>query len=205
MTHRRRTLATLAGGVAAMLTGCGTSHEVATGSSTYVLDHRMPRIDGTEESLATYEGKVLLLVNTASRCGYTGQYADLEALYRERRDDGLVVLGFPANDFMGQEPGSNEEIAEFCETRFDVSFPMFAKISVKGSEQHPLFAELESAVGAPGWNFNKYLVDRRGNVVARFGSSTTPAAAALLAEIDRLLSESAADASATTADASPTS
>lgn len=152
-----------------------------------VLDHEMALIDGTEVSLKAYEGKVVLIVNTASKCGYTRQYEGLQKLYESKEADGLVVLGFPANNFMGQEPGSNRQIADFCSTEYGVTFPMFEKISVKGKDVHPLFAQLTEAVGEPSWNFNKYLVDREGNVVARYDSSTSPADQELVARIDGLL------------------
>lgn len=138
----------------------------------YVLGLKMKRIDGTEEDLAKYKGKVVVLVNVASECGCTPQYQGLETLYKEKKDRGLVVLGFPANNFGSQEPGSNEEIAEFCTGKFGVTFPMFEKISVKGEDAHPLYKKLASQpppVGAePKWNFTKFVVDREGRVVARF-------------------------------------
>jgi glutathione peroxidase len=152
-----------------------------------VLDHEMNLIDGEAVSLTEYEGKVVLIVNTASKCGFTRQYEGLQALYESKKDDGLVVLGFPANNFLGQEPGSNKQIAQFCSSEFGVTFPMFEKISVKGSDAHPLFKQLSGAVGAPSWNFNKYLVDREGNVVARYDSSTSPQDADLVKRIDGLL------------------
>lgn len=152
-----------------------------------VLDHEMALIDGTEVSLKDYEGKVVLIVNTASKCGYTRQYEGLQALYESKREDGFVVLGFPANNFLGQEPGSNKQIAQFCSSEFGVTFPMFEKISVKGGDAHPLFKALTEAVGAPSWNFNKYLVDREGNVVARYDSSTSPQDAELVERIEGLI------------------
>ncbi len=137
-------------------------------------------IDGKTESLSQYQGKVLLVVNTASKCGFTPQYEGLEALYREFRDEGLMVLGFPCDQFGHQEPGSEEEIRDFCSTRFDVSFPMHAKVEVNGDGQHPIYAHLETeARGVLGsrtikWNFTKFLVGRSGEVLARFGSVTKP-------------------------------
>ena len=125
-------------------------------------------IEGTPATLGQYEGEVLLLVNVASKCGYTKQYAGLEALYEKYKDEGLVVLGFPANNFGGQEPGTNEEILAFCTGTFNVTFPMFAKISVKGDDIHPLYAYLTGAETNPDfagdikWNFNKFLVNRTG-------------------------------------------
>jgi glutathione peroxidase len=158
-----------------------------------VLDFTMRRLDGTEERLADYRGRVLLLVNVASRCGLTPQYAGLEALYERYRERGFAVLGFPANDFAGQEPGSDAEIAQFCATRYGVRFPMFSKISVKGAGTHPLYRELTSLPppigGEVQWNFQKYLVDRRGEVVARFDPRTSPDDPSLVARIEALLAE----------------
>lgn len=138
----------------------------------YVLGFKMKRIDGTEEDLSTYKGKVVVIVNVASKCGYTGQYAALEELYRKYKDKGLVILGFPANNFKGQEPGSNKEIAEFCTSTYDVTFPMFEKISVKGDDQHALYKKLAAQPapigGDPKWNFTKFVVNKEGDVVARF-------------------------------------
>jgi len=172
------------------LAGCGGgAPEIApSGERPYVLDHEAVRIDGASEALEAHKGSVLLIVNTASECGYTPQYEGLERLYRERKDDGLIVLGFPSNDFLGQEPGSNEEIAAFCSARFDVTFPMYEKVRVKGPDAHPLFAELTGVVGEPSWNFNKYLVDRSGRLVARYGSGTRPDSEALRSHMDALMS-----------------
>lgn len=156
-----------------------------------VLVHRMRLIDGTPKDLADFRGKAVLLVNTASRCGLTRQYAALEDLYKEHQEAGLVVLGFPANDFMGQEPGTNEQIAEFCSTEFGVSFPMFEKIAVTGADRHPLFDQLarlpEPLGGEPAWNFTKYLVDRSGRVVARFEPKVAPDDPQVIEAIERLL------------------
>jgi len=147
-------------------------------------------ITGEPVSLDDYKGKVVLLVNTASKCGFTKQYAGLEELYRDKQDDGFVVLGFPANDFGAQEPGSNDEIFNFCRATFDVSFPMMAKISVKGEDIHPLYRYLTEDSPYPGeitWNFNKFLFDRDGSVVARYDSKITPEDPKLLSKIDDLL------------------
>lgn len=163
-----------------------------------IYDIPLRRIDGTAASLGEYRGKVLLIVNVASACGLTPQYTGLEKLYEDHRDAGLVVAGFPANDFGAQEPGSNAEIAEFCTTRFGVRFPMFEKISVKGATQHPLYRQLQAArpratekpgsdfraklasygiaPGDPGevlWNFEKFLVGREGEVAGRFAPDVT--------------------------------
>jgi glutathione peroxidase len=147
------------------------------------LRFTMDRLNGDPEPLSTYRGRVVLVVNTASECGFTPQFDPLEALYRRKRDDGLVVLGFPENDFAGQEPRSNREIAHFCKANFGVSFPMFAKIHVIGADAAPLFRELPS----PDWNFNKYLLDRRGRLVDHWGAATAPDDPALTAAIDREL------------------
>ncbi|GJM19059.1 MAG: glutathione peroxidase [Phycisphaeraceae bacterium] len=158
-----------------------------------VLRYEMNRIDGTLENLDDYRGSVVLIVNTASECGLTPQYEALETIYKERKDRGFVVLGFPANEFMGQEPGSNEEIAAFCTERFDVSFPMFEKIVVKGEGTHPLYKQLaelpEPLGGEPKWNFTKFLVDRRGKVVARFEPRVKPDDERVIEAIERLLSQ----------------
>lgn len=143
-------------------------------------------IDGQPVDLSRYKGKVLLIVNVASKCGHTGQYAGLQKLYEQHQDAGLVVLGFPANDFGRQEPGTNAEIQQFCEGRFGVTFPMFAKIHVKGEDQHPLYAWLTDPAaqgdrgGAIGWNFTKFLIGRDGRVIARFAPGTQPGSAELL-------------------------
>ncbi len=158
-----------------------------------VLDFTMEDIDGQEVSLGDYRGKALLIVNVASRCGYTPQYEGLQALYAKYRDQGLVVLGFPANNFLGQEPGTNEEIKSFCSTKYGVTFPMFAKISVKGDDIHPLYRFLTGKDTNPGfageisWNFNKFLVGRDGKIVARFESSDAPQSAKVVQVIESAL------------------
>jgi glutathione peroxidase len=145
-----------------------------------VLDFTMTSIDDKEVPLSSYRGKVLLIVNVASHCGNTKQYASLEKLYDTYRDRGFEVLGFPANNFMGQEPGTNAEIKEFCTTTYGVSFPMFSKISVKGDDQHPLYRFLTSDAtnpkyaGAVKWNFQKYLIDEKGNLVDMLSSKEKP-------------------------------
>ncbi len=157
-----------------------------------LLAHTQPRLqDERPVNLCSYAGKVLLVVNTASYCGYTGQYKGLEALHARYKDRGLVVLGIPSNDFGGQEPGNNQQIADFCENTFGVKFPMLAKSHVlpgKGGPVNPLIASLTASTGkAPGWNFHKYLVDRRGQAVASFGSSTGPQDPAIVTGIEKLL------------------
>lgn len=147
----------------------------AAKEDAYVLGYKMKRIDGKEEDLSIYKGKVVVMVNLASKCGYTAQYDALEKLYQDHKDKGLVILGFPANDFGSQEPGSNSEIAEFCESKHNVTFPLFEKISVKGKEQHDLYKKLAAQAapigGEPKWNFTKFVVDKAGNVVARFDAA----------------------------------
>ncbi|MFO1101385.1 MAG: glutathione peroxidase [Methylocystis sp.] len=149
-----------------------------------LFDIEATTIDGATKKLGDYAGKVMLIVNVASRCGFTPQYAGLEALYRKFADRGLVVLGFPCNQFGAQEPGSEKEIASFCSAKYDVTFPMFAKIDVNGDNAHPLYRLLKH--DAPGilgseaikWNFTKFLVDREGHVVKRYASTDTPDAIA---------------------------
>ena len=150
----------------------------------------MKTIDGAPKKLADYRGKALLIVNTASRCGYTKQYAPMEQLYQKYRDRGFEVLAFPANDFMGQEPGTNEEIKAFCTTKFRTTFPLFEKISVKGDHIHPLYAYLTTRPGLEGdisWNFNKFLVDPAGKVVARFGTRVDPMAEEVTKKLEGVL------------------
>jgi len=135
-----------------------------------------------------YSGKVLLVVNTASKCGFTPQYEGLEALHQKLSGRGFAVVGFPSNDFMGQEPGSEEEILEFCTNTYGVKFPMFEKVVVRGKGATPFYAALAEAAGeAPQWNFHKYLIDREGRLVASYGSRTKPDDAAMLARIEALL------------------
>ncbi len=156
-----------------------------------IYEFSAPLLEGSTVSLADFKGHVLLIVNTASQCGFTPQYAGLEELYRARKDRGFEVLGFPCNQFGEQEPGSAEEIGAFCERNYGVSFPMFAKIDVNGPSTHPLYRFLkESKPGLLGserikWNFTKFLVDRGGNVVGRFAPAAKPQN--LAASIDRLL------------------
>jgi glutathione peroxidase len=155
-----------------------------------LYDFKVQTIDGEERSLADYRGKTVLVVNTASNCGFTPQYESLEALYQQYKTRGFEILAFPANNFMGQEPGTNAEIKTFCSTRFHTSFPLFAKISVKGKDQAPLYHWLTQDSGFPGaiaWNFTKFLVGPDGRVVARFGSSTTPQSEEVVAQLEKLL------------------
>ncbi len=162
-----------------------------------VYDIPVNRIDGAPASLGDYKGKVVLVVNVASKCGLTPQYEGLEKLYENYMDKGLVVTGFPANEFGGQEPGTNAEVAEFCTTNFGVKFPMFEKIVVKGDGQHPLYAALTKAVpvaegvgdrapadGSVLWNFEKFIVNSSGEVVGRFGPQVKPDDPRLIAAIE---------------------
>ena len=153
-------------------------------------------MNGSEQRLDQFSGQVLLIVNTASKCGFTPQYAALESLYRKYRNRGFAVLGFPSNQFGAQEPGSADEIGAFCESRFGITFPLFAKVDVNGPTAHPLYRFLKQeqpgifglfGSGAIRWNFTKFLIDRGGRVVARFGSATKPER--LAAKIERLLGE----------------
>jgi len=146
--------------------------------------------DEAPQNLCQYQGKVILVVNTASFCGFTSQYEGLEKVYAKYKDQGFVVLGFPSNDFGQQEPGSNKEIADFCKNTYDVKFPMFAKSSVSGSSPNPLFKMLIAKTGTtPKWNFYKYLIDRNGNVVDSYGSMTKPTSSSITGEIEKLLRE----------------
>jgi len=147
------------------------------------------RLNGQSEKLSEYRGKVLLVVNTASECGYTPQYAGLEKLSQAYKDKSVVVLGFPSNDFGGQEPGSAEQIARFCELRYKVTFPMFDKVKTKGEGQSPVYEFLARQHGAPKWNFHKYVVGKDGQVKAAFPSAVTPDSAELKAALERALAE----------------
>lgn len=161
---------------------------IAHASCSRLLDHMAPSLMGNSTPLCQFQGKVLLVVNTASQCLYTPQYEGLEKLHKRYSGRGLMVLGFPANDFGAQEPGSNGEIARFCEVNYGVSFPMFAKSGVTGPAANPFFAMLAERTGKrPGWNFHKYLIDRRGDKVLSFESTVSPGDPQLVREIERLL------------------
>jgi glutathione peroxidase len=163
---------------------------VAVAGEKSVYDYSMTSIEGKAIPLSTYKGKVLLIVNVASRCGFTPQYKDLEALYRKYQDQGFTILGFPANNFLGQEPGTDAEIKAFCTLNYGVTFPMFSKISVKGDDQHPLYRYLTSDEANPStsggvkWNFQKYLVGRDGKVLAMFGSRVKPLSEEVTAAVE---------------------
>jgi len=162
-----------------------------------VLDFTMRSIDEKEVPLSTYRGKVLLIVNVASRCGNTKQYEGLQKLYEIYRERGFEVLGFPANNFLGQEPGTNVDIKEFCSTKYGVTFPMFSKISVKGGDQHPLYRFLTSDStnpkysGSVKWNFQKYLINRDGEVIAKFAPGDEPMSADVVSAIEAALKQKA--------------
>jgi glutathione peroxidase len=153
-----------------------------------LLDHRLKDIDGELRSLCDYAGQVVLVVNTASQCGYTGQYKGLQALHEKYGKQGLVVLGFPANDFGGQEPGSNAAIKDFCESNYQVDFPLFSKVGVKAANANPLYEALAQATGErPGWNFHKYLIDRSGTRALSFASRVEPESKDMVQAIETLL------------------
>jgi glutathione peroxidase len=157
-----------------------------------IYDFPVTDIDGNELNLEEYKGKVLLIVNVASKCGYTPQYEGLQAIYEEYEDDGLVILGFPANNFKGQEPGTEEDIKQFCTLTYGVTFPMSSKVSVLGDDQDPLFTYLTSQPnkdfeGDIKWNFEKFLVDKEGNLIRRFRSSVKPESEELTGAIKSLL------------------
>jgi glutathione peroxidase len=162
-----------------------------------VLKFKMKSLDGKEVDLAKYQGQVVLIVNVASKCGYTGQYEQLQTLHEKYAGQGLAVLGFPCNQFLGQEPGSAGEIAAFCRKNYGVTFDMFAKVEVNGENACDLYKFLTSldtkpqGAGKIGWNFEKFLIDRHGAVVARFGSSTKPDASEVVAIIERELARTA--------------
>ena len=170
---------------AAFLLGTGAAHAACPA----LLDRQVPRLqDEKLQNLCQYAGKVVVVVNTASFCGFTPQYKDLESLNEKYGPRGLVVLGFPSNDFGSQEPGSNKEIADFCENTFGVKFPMFVKSRVTGDPLNPLFAELRAKTGAaPRWNFHKYVIARDGSTVRAFGTTTSPKDPAFVSAIEKLL------------------
>ena len=170
-----------------------TMEDAVLASNNSVLDFKMRDIDGKEVKLKKYKGDVLLIVNVASKCGYTPQYEGLQSTYSKYKDRGFYVLGFPTNNFGGQEPGTATEIKEFCTSKYHVTFPLFAKISVAGEDQDPLYKFLTSKETNPdfagdiSWNFNKFLIDRHGKVVARFTSKDKPEGEAVAAAIEKAL------------------
>lgn len=162
-------------------------------SASSIYDFSLKRIDGQEVKLDTYKGKVLLIVNTASKCGFTKQYDGLQELFNRYEKEGLVVLGFPANNFLNQEPGNNKEIESFCRLNFGVSFPMFEKISVAGKTIHPLYKFLTDKKTNPDfagkitWNFNKFLISKEGKIINRFGSTTNPMDEEVISSVEKAL------------------
>jgi glutathione peroxidase len=166
----------------------------STFAASNLYNFTLPNIDGKPMPLADFKGKVILMVNVASQCGFTPQYSGLEALYEKYKDQGFVILGFPANNFGQQEPGTNEEIKTFCSRKYSVTFPLYSKISVKGSDQAPLYQYLTkdadpSHTGDIKWNFTKFLVDRNGTVVQRFEPAVTPDSAEVVSAIEKLLKQ----------------
>jgi len=162
--------------------------------SANIYDFTLPSIDGKPMPLAEFKGKVVLVVNVASRCGFTPQYSALESLYEKYKDQGFVIVGFPANNFGAQEPGTNEEIKTFCSRKYNVTFPMYSKVSVKGDDQTPLYQYLTKQTAAPiageiKWNFTKFLVDRNGNIVQRFESAVTPDSKEVVSAVEKELSQ----------------
>jgi len=159
----------------------------------YMYEFTMKDIDGKDVKLDAYKGKVVMIVNTASKCGLTPQYEGLQNLYDKYKDKGFVVLGFPANNFMGQEPGTEKEIKEFCNLKYNVSFPMFSKISVKGEDQHPFYTFLtdkqsnSESDGDITWNFEKFLADKNGRIIGRFSPKTLPDAPEIVEAIEKAL------------------
>ena len=164
---------------------------IATAADTSIQTIPLKDIDGKDTSLKAYEGKVLLVVNVASRCGLTKQYKELQALHEKFKDQGFAVLGFPCNDFGAQEPGTNDEIKVFCTEKYSVSFPMFDKLHVKGAEQHPLYSALTGKEGAfPGdvkWNFGKVLIGKDGKPLQRFEPKTTPDDTSVVSAIEKAI------------------
>jgi glutathione peroxidase len=168
----------------------GVAMTAALFGASNVLDFTLNSIDGKPAPLTQYQGKVVLIVNVASRCGYTPQYTGLEKVYEKYKDQGFVILGFPANNFGGQEPGTNEEIKTFCSSKYNVTFPMYSKISVKGADIHPLYQFLTTNPGTAGdvkWNFTKFLVGKDGKVIARFESAVTPESPEVTGAIEKAL------------------
>jgi len=185
----------LFGLVMGMVSWAVEAAEPSAKTPTSVLDFHAKDINGTDVPLSKYQGKVLLIVNTASQCGLTPQYKGLEATYEKYKDQGFQVLGFPANEFGKQEPGTNDEIKQFCSTKYNVTFPMFSKIVVKGEGIHPLYDYLTSDktnpkfAGTIGWNFAKFLVNRKGEVVARFDPKVAPDSPEVTSAIEKALAE----------------
>jgi len=178
-----------------LIPAAGCTSALKEGDMKRFYDIEVKTISGESLKMEHYRGRVLLIVNTASKCGFTGQYDGLQALYETYKDKGFVVLGFPSNDFLMQEPGTNEEIATFCRLNYGVTFPMFSKISVKGTDQHPLYSYLVSEetnpdfAGKISWNFNKFLISDDGEVIGRFGSRTPPDDPKLIEAIEQAVAQ----------------
>src|ERR1700733_6471656 len=174
-------------GVMILMTG-------TTFAASNIYDFTLPSIDGTPMPLSQFKGKVVLLVNVASPCGYTPQYSALEAIYEKYKAQGFVIVGFPANNFGAQEPGTNEEIKTFCSRKYSVTFPLYSKVSVKGDDETPLYQYLTKQTAPPisgeiKWNFTKFLVDKNGKVVQRFESAVTPDSPEVVSAIEKLLKQ----------------
>lgn len=174
-----------------MITALASARAAHAAQCPVLLDHAFVPLQGGEpQSLCQHRGKVLLIVNTASNCGFTGQYQGLEALYQKYRERGFVVLGFPSNDFGAQEPGNNRQIADFCRVNYGVQFPMFAKTSILPPQTNALHQILAQRTGErPRWNFHKYVIDRNATEVVSFGSSVAPDSRELIATIERMLTQ----------------
>jgi len=187
------TLGILILGGTILLFASNRNNTVKTMTTSSIYDINVTDIEGNDVNLGKYKDNVVMFVNTASKCGYTPQYKGLQAIYDKYKDQGFVILGFPANNFGGQEPGSNEEIKEFCELRYKVKFPMFAKISVVGEDKHPLYQFLTKAETNPEfsgeipWNFTKFLADKDGNLIARFPSKAKPESEEVTSAIEAAL------------------
>jgi len=184
-------------GLAALAFGfwSGSFSSMPATSESSIYDFTVNTIDGKPQSLAEYKGKVVMIVNVASKCGFTPQYKELEALYQKYKDQGFVILGFPANNFMSQEPGSDEDIKTFCSRTYDVRFPMFSKVSVKGDDMAPLYRYLTDKKTNPehggfvGWNFAKFLVGRDGKILDRFMPTTKPESKGVVDAIEKALAQ----------------
>lgn len=177
--------------IAAAVTGCQGPATLAHSTAKSIYDFKVKDIDGKEVALSKFKGKVILVVNVASKCGLTPQYKGLQALYTEKKDAGLVILGFPANNFMGQEPGTDGEIKQFCLLKYDVTFPMFSKISVKGEDMHPLYHWLIARSDRPKqdieWNFAKFVVGRDGKLFKRLAPGDVPESDVVRSAVDAAL------------------
>jgi glutathione peroxidase len=197
VSHRTVSPSILLGAAAALAVVCLSARaaEPAAKAPSSVLDFRVKDIDGKDVSLSKYQGKVLLIVNTASQCGHTPQYKGLEAIFEKYKDQGFEVLAFPANEFGAQEPGTNEQIKEFCSSKYKVSFPLFSKIVVKGKDIHPLYSFLTGEetnpkfAGPIPWNFSKFLVNRKGEVIGRFQPAEKPESPEVVGAIEKALAE----------------